>query len=107
MREVNLPIEVKANLPDVILLSQSARELVVPEAVVSTGIISESRLAQLLELTSASARLGFTIRFLTAFPSRSLLRRFADQIAWGTAVWVAAEPNNLVLFQKQERIQDL
>jgi BsuBI/PstI restriction endonuclease len=104
MRELNLPIEVKANLPDVILLSQSTRELVVAEAVVSTGIIDESRLAQLVDLTSECARLGFTIQFLTAFPSRSLLRRFADQIAWGTAVWVAAEPNNLVLFQRCGRI---
>jgi len=101
---LNLPIEVKAKLPDVILLSQSTRELVVAEAVVSTGVIDESRLAQLVDLTSECARLGFTIQFLTAFPSRSLLRRFADQIAWGTAVWVAAEPNNLVLFQKRRHI---
>lgn len=102
MRELNLPIEIRANLPDVVLLSQSTRELIVAEAVVSTGIINESRLAHLVNLTSESARLGFTIQYLTAFPSRSLLRRFADQIAWGTAVWVAAEPNNLVLFQKRE-----
>ncbi len=105
MRELNLPIQVKANLPDVILVSQSARELVVAEAVVSTGIISESRLAQLVELTSASARLGFTTQFLTTFPSRDLLRRFVDQIAWGTAVWVASEPNNLILFQKRPRVE--
>lgn len=106
MRELNLPIQVRANLPDVILASQSSRELVVAEAVVSTGIINESRLTQLVELTSASARLGFGIQFLTAFPSRVLLRRFVDQMAWGTAVWVAAEPNNLVLFQKREHTDD-
>ncbi len=101
MRELNLPIKVTANLPDVILVSHSTRELVVAEAVVSTGIINESRLTQLVELTSGSAHLGFTIQFLTAFPSRALLRRFVDQIAWGTAVWVVSEPNNLILFQKR------
>ncbi len=105
MRELNLPIKVTANLPDVILVSHSTRELVVAEAVVSTGIINDSRLTQLVELTSASARLGFTIQFLTALPSRGLLRRFVDQIAWGTAVWIASEPNNLILFQKRPRVE--
>ncbi len=101
MRELNLPITVTAGLPDVILFSEAMRELVVAEAVVSTGAINESRLAQLFDLTSASARLGFRVEFLTAFPSRVALRRFVDQIAWGTAVWVASEPNNLILFQRR------
>lgn len=103
MRELNLPINVTANLPDVILVSHPSKELVVAEAVLNTGIINESRLAQLAHLTSATARLGFKVQFLTAFPSRGLLRRFVDQIAWGTAVWAAAEPNNLILFQKRTR----
>jgi hypothetical protein len=101
MRELNLPIKVAVNLPDVILISPSTREMVVAEAVVSTGIIGDSRLEQLGGLTSASARLGFKVQFLTAFPTRALLRRFVDQIAWGTAVWIASEPNNLILFQKR------
>ena len=101
MRELNLPIDVAANLPDVVLVSNSTKELVVAEAVVSTGIIDEFRLVQLIQLISASARLGYKVEFLTAFPSRSLLRRFVDQIAWGTAVWSASEPNNLILFQRQ------
>jgi type II restriction enzyme len=75
--------------------------MVVAEAVVSTGILNESRLEQLGELTSASTRLGFKVEFLTAFPTRTLLRRFVDQIAWGTVVWIASEPNNLILFQKR------
>ncbi len=101
MRELNLPITVAAGLPDLILLSEAMKELVAAEAVVSTGVINESRLAQLIELTSASTRLGFRIEFLTAFPSRIVLRRFVDQIAWGTVVWTASEPNNLILFQRR------
>jgi hypothetical protein len=45
MRELNLPIAVTAGLPDVILFSEATKELVVAEAVVSTGVINESRLA--------------------------------------------------------------
>jgi adenine-specific DNA-methyltransferase len=38
------------------------------------------------------------IDFLTAFPSRKDLRRFVEDIAWGTGVWIADEPWNVIHF---------
>jgi type II restriction enzyme len=99
MRELNLPVEVKAGLPDAILFSEEDRRLVVGEVVTSTGPINFSRLEQLRLVVRGPAKLGYDVDFATAFPSRSILRRFVEEIAWGTTVWVAAEPNNIILFQ--------
>ena len=101
MRELNLPVEVKAGLPDVVLFSEAQRRLIVCEVVTSTGPVTSSRLEQLRRLVHGPMKLGHTVEFVTAFPSRAVLRRFVEQIAWGTSVWIAAEPNNLILFQER------
>ncbi len=101
MRELNLPVEIKAGLPDVILFAQGQGRLIVCEVVTSTGSITRSRLAQLRALVGGAERLGHSVEFVTAVPSRAVLRRFIEGIAWGTAVWVASEPNNLILFQER------
>lgn len=98
MRELNLPLQVTTSLPDVIVVSDIERCLVVAEVVASSGPISPARLAQLDQLVQRSATLGYRPRYLTALPSRRLLRRFVEEIAWGTQVWIASEPNQVIAF---------
>jgi hypothetical protein len=107
MRELNLPIQVTANLPDVILLCEAERRLVVVEVVASSGPISASRLAQLDKLVLQPRALGYRLRYVTAFPNRRILRRFVEDIAWGTDVWVASEPEGLIHFGQEEEGQTL
>ncbi|MCZ6874452.1 MAG: BsuBI/PstI family type II restriction endonuclease [bacterium] len=98
MRELNLPLQVTASLPDVIMLSEVDRRLVVIEVVVSSGPVSESRLAQLAQLVQQAMALGYQPRYLTAFPSRRVFRRFVEEIALGTQAWIANEPEQVILF---------
>lgn len=98
MRRLNLPIDVKAPLPDVVLYSEADSRLLVVEAVTSVGPITANRLAQLREFARGPIRLGIRVEYLTAFPGRKDLRRFLEEIAWGTSVWVADEPYNLIHF---------
>lgn len=98
MRRLNLPIDVKAPLPDVVLYSGADSRLLVVEAVTSVGPITANRLAQLREFARGPIRLGIRVEYLTAFPGRKDLRRFLEEIAWGTSVWVADEPYNLIHF---------
>jgi hypothetical protein len=98
MRELNLPIQVTANLPDLIMLCEAERHLVVVEVVVSSGPISASRMAQLDRLVLQPQALGYRLRYVTAFPNRRILRRFIEDIAWGTDVWVASEPEGVIRF---------
>jgi BsuBI/PstI restriction endonuclease len=98
MRRLNLPIDITESLPDVVVYSHDARRLLVVEVVTSTGPITSARLDQLIDLAQGPSRLGVEVEFLTAFPNRKGLRRFVEEIAWGTSVWIAEEPWNLIRF---------
>ena len=98
MRRLNLPINVKAALPDVVLYSTEERRLMIIEAVTSVGPITTDRLGQLRDFAQGPIHLGIRVEFLTAFPRRRDLRRFLEDIAWGTSVWIAEEPYRLIHF---------
>jgi len=98
MRRLNLPIDVTESLPDVVIFSAEKNRLLVVEAVTSTGPIDAVRVEQLRTFCQGPARLGMEIDFMTAFPSRKDLRRFIEEIAWGTGVWIADEPWNVIHF---------
>jgi hypothetical protein len=98
MRELNLPIQVTTSLPDVILLCEAERRVVVVEVVASSGPISEARLLQLEQLVQQALALGYRPRYVTAFPSRRIFRRFVEEIAWGTQVWIANEAEQVITF---------
>ena len=98
MRRLNLPIDLKVALPDVIIFGDDERELLVVEAVESTGPITSGRLNQLIDLTRGTSSLGVRVSFITAFPSRRLMRKFLEEIAWGSSVWIEDEPSNIIHF---------
>jgi type II restriction enzyme len=97
MRRLNLPIDLRESLPDVVLYDPDDRLLIV-EAVTSGGPIDPTRLDQLREFARGPATLGMRIEYLTVFPTRRIFRSFVEQIAWGTSVWIAGEPSNLIHF---------
>jgi len=97
MRRLNLPIDVRESLPDVVLYDPDEGLLVI-EVVTSGGAIDSTRLDQLRQLARRPAKLGVKIEYLTAFPTRRIFRSFVEQIAWETSVWIAAEPANLIHF---------
>jgi hypothetical protein len=98
MRELNFPLQVTASLPDVVLLCEAERRLVVVEVVASSGPISEARLGQLEQLVQQPLNLGYRPHYVTAFPSRRVFRRFVEDIAWGTQVWIANEAGQVITF---------
>lgn len=100
MRRLNLPIDIAESLPDVILFSEHEKHLVIVEAVTSNGPINSIRLEQLQKFTKEPSKLGYKISYVTAFPSRAVFRRFVEDIAWESSVWIENEPNNIVYFEK-------
>jgi hypothetical protein len=105
MRRLNLPIDTTASLPDVILFSEPESHLVIVEAVISSGPINSIRLEQLHKFTRGPKKLGVKISYVSAFPSRAVFRRFVEEIAWGSSVWIENEPNNIVHFQRMRSIK--
>lgn len=100
MRRLNLPIDTTASLPDVILCSELQKHLVIVEVVTSSGVVNTMRLEQLRRFAKGPMRLGYIISYVTAFPSRGIFRRFLDEIAWESSVWIESEPNNIVHFEE-------
>lgn len=88
MRRLNLPIDVTSSLPDVVVLDQLGQLLIV-EAVTSSGVIDERRLEQLQAFAKGASAQGIRVTYLTAFPNRRTFRRFVEEIAWGTKVWIS------------------
>ncbi|MCF6154465.1 MAG: hypothetical protein E3K36_04265 [Candidatus Brocadia sp.] len=80
--------------------SEHEKYLVIVEAVTSSGPINPIRLEQLQKFTKGPDKLGHKISYVTAFPSRAIFRRFAEEIAWGSSVRIEDEPNNIVHFKR-------
>jgi type II restriction enzyme len=100
MRKLNFPINIALSLPDVILFSEQESHLVIVEAVTTSGPVNPIRLEQLQKFTKSPRKLGFKISYISAFPSRAVFRKFLEDIAWGSSVWIENEPNNIVHFER-------
>jgi len=88
-----------AKAPDVLLYSRSRNIVYVVEAVTSSGPINEARIRD-IEAGLWPSPKTFGVEYFTAFPDRKTLRRFVEEIAWGTQVWIAAEPYGLIIFRR-------
>lgn len=105
MRRLTLPINIALPLPDVILFSESESHLVIVEAVATSGPVNSIRLEQLQKFTKGPKKLGFKISYISAFPARAVFRKFVEDIAWGSSVWIENEPNNIVHFERIKLFQ--
>lgn len=92
---IGVTIEEHGKMPDVIVYHPHRGWLVLIEAVTSHGPVNAKRHAELKGLF-ASSTAGLV--FVTAFPSRSTMNRYLNEIAWETDVWVADAPSHLVHF---------
>ena len=82
-------------LPDVVAYSEKQNWLYLIEAVTSANPITELRRIQLLR---AAKQCTADLVFVTAFPDRKTYRRFSDEVAWETEVWIADAPEHLIHF---------
>lgn len=100
VKELGLVVGEHEKLPDVLLYSASRNIVYVVEAVTSAGPVDEARIADIEQTLLAGRKPGFGLEYFTAFPDRATFRRFVEDIAWGTQVWLAAEPFGLILFRR-------
>jgi hypothetical protein len=112
-RSIGLNIQPDRNLPDTILVDLAPKHplLVYVEIVATDGPIHEERK---LALTQLANEAGFPVghlAFVTAYLDRSeqAFKRTVGSLAWGTFVWFASEPTNLIcLYEgKMEKVRAL
>ena len=98
-------------MPDLLLADVGAPDrglqLVFLECVATAGAMTRERVdalrAWLLQNDFSHARVGFG----TVFRDRSdpAFRRLVGELAWGTFVWFASEPENLLVLQRGGRFE--
>ena len=85
-------------LPDVVIYDKQRQWIFLIEAAVSGGHISPKRHAELEEIFRGCPASRV---YITACPNRKAYKRFLADIAWGTAIWFADEPDHLVHYSRK------
>ena len=100
---IGIRIEADRNLPDIILIDTGNSKFLVvfAEVVATDGPINQKRKEALLKLAVDAGFDTKQIAFLTAFADRaaSAYRKAAPELAWGSFVWFASEPEHILVLQ--------
>jgi hypothetical protein len=93
LESIGVKITDHDKLPDVVLYERDKNWLYFIEAVTSVGPISVKRMQEIGDMT-AECTAGKI--YITAFPDRKLYKRFVDQLAWETEIWIADNPDHMI-----------
>lgn len=99
-QKLSLKLDEHDQLPDVIVYNDQTNILYVIESVTSVGSVNETRKEEIKRLlTKKLKRLTYGLVLVTAFPDRKTFRKFVEEIAWGTKVWIAEEHFGIIHFE--------
>ncbi len=92
---LGVKVDSHGKMPDVVIHFKKPNWLLLCEAVTSHGPVDGKRHEELKRLFKG-AKAGLV--FVTAFPSRAVMARYLNEIAWETEVWCAEAPTHLIHF---------
>lgn len=93
LESLNIKISVHDKLPDIILYRKEDEWLYLIEAVTSVGPMSPKRLKEIKEMLKDSNAKPI---FVTAFLDFTTFKRFAENIAWDTEIWIADFADHMI-----------
>jgi type II restriction enzyme len=91
--KLGITVSKHGKFPDVILYNSKKKWLFLIEAVTTRDFISPKR-QQELERLFGKCKAGKI--YVTAFLEFATYAKYADQIAWGTEVWIAEMPSRMI-----------
>lgn len=97
--EVDIHTDQHGKMPDVIFFLRSKHWLILVESVTSHGPIDSKRMIELNELFSRCKQEKV---YITAFPTKQIMARYAVDIAWETEVWVSENPTHMIHFNGEK-----
>lgn len=80
-------------LPDVILYQKEKKWIYFIKAVTSVGPISPKRIVEITDMTK-DCKLGKI--YVTAFIDMKTFKKFTEQLAWETEVWLSEMPDHMI-----------
>lgn len=93
MAELGFDITLHDKMPDIVLYRNDKNWLYFIEAVDSVGPMSPERV---MDLTNMTQHVDCGKIFVTAFLDFKKYKRFSEQIAWETEVWIAEMPDHMI-----------
>jgi adenine-specific DNA-methyltransferase len=100
--ELGIPIPSHDKLPDVLMYDPENKWLILVEAVTSHGPVSSKRLEELERLFSDCIAERI---YVSAFPDWATFKKYVDDIAWDTDVWIAEVPDHMLHFNGAQFLQ--
>jgi len=93
LKELGFDITLHDKMPDVILYRADKNWIYFIEAVTSVGPMNPKRI---LEISSMTSEVKAGKIFVTAFHDFKTYKKFSDQLAWETEVWLAELPDHMI-----------
>ena len=93
LKKIGFDISVHDKMPDVVLYKEDKNWIYFIEAVTSVGPVSPSRIIEINEMTK-NIHAGKI--YITAFLDFSTYKKFSEQLAWETEVWISDMPDHMI-----------
>lgn len=93
LSELGFAITLHDEMPDVVLYCKDKDWLYFIEAVSSVGPMSPERVRNIEKMT---ARVTSGKVYVTAFPNIKIFKKFSEELAWETEVWLSDIPDHMI-----------
>lgn len=93
LRELGFEITLHDKMPDVVLYREDKNWIYFVESVTSVGPMDPKRILEITEMTK-DVTAGKI--FVTAFLDFKTYKKFAEELAWETEVWIAEMPEHMI-----------
>lgn len=93
LRSLGFEITLHDKMPDVVLYSEDKDWIYFVESVTSVGPMEPKRIKEIEEMTSG-VRAGKV--YVTAFLDFQTFKKFSENLAWETEVWIADVPDHMI-----------
>ncbi len=93
LKELGFEITLHDKMPDVVLYREDKDWIYFVESVTSVGPMDAKRILEITEMTKSVAAGKI---FVTAFLDFKTYKRFSENLAWETEVWIAEMPEHMI-----------
>ena len=93
LKELGFEITLHDKMPDVVLYREDKGWIYFVESVTSVGPMDAKRILEITEMTKSVAAGKI---FVTAFLDFKTYKRFSENLAWETEVWIAEMPEHMI-----------
>lgn len=93
LSELGFAITLHDKMPDVVLYREDKNWIYFVESVTSVGPMDPKRI---VEIKSMTEKVAAGMIFVTAFLDFKTYKKFSEQLAWETEVWIAEMPDHMI-----------